>query len=406
VEDIVIHGRAMRTLLDRVVRVARGSVSVLVLGETGVGKDVVARVVHEHSPRRAKPFVSVNCACLSEALFESELFGYERGAFTGATSPKPGLLEEADGGTLFLDEVGELRPTVQGKLLRVLDSGLVTRLGGLRAQRVDVRIVAATNRELYHDVAQGLFRQDLFYRLRCVEIRVPSLRERAEEIEPLADFFLRRACERMSLPPLRFSDEAKRRLAQQPWPGNLRELRNAVEAACLLVEGSVIVSADLGLDATAWSSPPPGERTDGVLRDAVGLARTSLRESERIEQTLLACGGNQTRAARLLGIPRRTLLRRLDHLGLPRPRSGSRALVVGNEDRVAIDVGAPRREGDDVRGRRARRRASEEGAALLHVPAVENRARNVEAALPFGVVRAESEELHVVRSRRERGRAR
>ena len=313
----------MMALRSVVERVAAADVNVLLLGETGVGKDVMASMVHASSRRCDRAFVGINCASLPEMLLESELFGHERGAFTGAVASKPGLLETADGGTVFLDEVGDLPLVLQAKLLRVIESREVMRVGALRARRIDVRFVSATNRELARAVAEGRFRQDLYYRLNCVTLTVPPLRERPSDIAPLADCFLKGACERFGYAGRAFSAEAEAALGAHSWPGNVRELRNVVERAVLLAPGALIEPDHLGL-----SAPSPVLAADdhrrretplhGVPTD--GPAPAARPERDRIADALVACAGNQSRAAGLLGISRRTLVRRIALLRLPRPR--------------------------------------------------------------------------------------
>jgi two-component system response regulator AtoC len=280
-------GGAMARLLDLIRRVAVGELTVLVVGETGVGKDLAAELVHRASRRAAGPFVRLHCASLSPSLFESEVFGHERGAFTGATHAKPGLVEAAEGGTLFLDEVGEISLAMQVKLLRVLEDRRLARVGSTTPRRVDVRFVAATNRDLHAEVAAGRFREDLYYRLAGFTIVVPPLRERREEVLPLAEMFLARArAERR----LVLSESAKAALLAHAFPGNVRELRLAVERAAALAGGEAIEPADLGLEV--------GEADDGADDDAIARA-------------LGETSGNQTEAARRLGISRRTLVSRL-----------------------------------------------------------------------------------------------
>jgi two-component system response regulator AtoC len=307
----------MQALHETVRRVAPADVNVLVLGETGAGKDVVATLLHAFSGRAARSLVTINCACLSENMLESELFGYERGAFTGAVSPKPGLLEEADGGTLFLDELGELAPRLQAKLLRAIDTGSVTRLGAVRPRAVDVRFVAATNHDLEADVANGRFRRDLFYRLNGVSFVVPPLRERPGDVEPLALAFLQAACRRFGVPERRLSLEALGVLLAHSWPGNVRELKHVLERAALLATTPVIRSSDLGLARRAAES---GQFA--AIQAPSSEPETSVAQSE-IAQALAACGGNQSRAAKLLGISRRTIVRRIAESSMPRPRAPS-----------------------------------------------------------------------------------
>jgi transcriptional regulator with AAA-type ATPase domain len=287
--------------LERVIsRIAAGSISVLLLGETGVGKEMMAEKIHALSPRSKKPLVRLHCGALPEALLESELFGHAKGAFTGAVESKPGLLETAQEGSVLLDEVGELPPSIQVKLLRVLDSRQVLRVGGLQPRDLDVRFIAATNRDLEAEVQRGTFRQDLYFRLNGIALTVPPLRERRSEIEPLARTFLAQAGAHVTLSP-----EAVAQLQAYAWPGNIRELRNAIERAALLCTDGIIRPEHLPLSSAA--SAPPAISADPD-------------ERQRILDALAASGGNQTEAARVLGISRNTLLSRLTAHGIPRPR--------------------------------------------------------------------------------------
>jgi|JI10StandDraft_1071094.scaffolds.fasta_scaffold22939_6 two-component system response regulator AtoC len=288
-----------------IAQVAPSTLPVLILGDTGTGKELCAEKLHRASPRAGRPLVRVNCAALVATLVESELFGHERGAFTGAIAARPGLFEQADGGTLFLDEIGELPLALQPKLLRVLEDGVVQRIGGAAARPVDVRLLAATNRRLDDEVAAGRFRADLFYRLSGVTLNLPALRGRAELVA-LADAMLVRAAAVAQRPVPRWSDAARAALVAHPWPGNLRELRIAVERAVLLSPGPVIEAAALGL------APASG--------DGRSEARDRSPEAEAIVGALEQCGGNQTRAARLLGISRNTLQARMERHRIPRPR--------------------------------------------------------------------------------------
>jgi two-component system response regulator AtoC len=317
---IILQAPSMVALKRTLMRVAPAAINVLLLGETGAGKDVVASMLHELSPRKGKRFVGLNCATLPDALLESELFGHERGAFTGATSVKPGLLETADGGTVFLDEIGDLPSSLQAKLLRVIESCEVTRLGGLVPRRIDLRFVAATNHNLEADVAAGRFRQDLYFRLNTMTVVVPPLRERHSEIEPLARLFLTNAQTRFNLPSLGFSPGAIDALEAHAWPGNVRELKNVIERAALLATGDIIEVKHLHL-------PTPAE-TPTQMKTAVPSSESAApqevaalaTERERIEHALTATAGNQSRAAEALGIARRTLVRKIANLGIPRPR--------------------------------------------------------------------------------------
>lgn len=318
----VVIDPIMTRLYEVVERLARGSINVLVLGETGVGKEMVAAAVHRASPRADAPFLTVNCAALSEHLLESELFGHERGAFTGAVSAKPGLLELADRGTVFLDELGELPVPLQAKLLRVIEAREVTRVGGVKSRAADVRFIAATNRDLEAATRCGSFRADLMFRLNGASLLVPPLRERRSEILPLALAFLARATAQ-SEPTARprLSTAATESLLAYDWPGNVRELKNAVERAALLCRGAEIELADLALGELA--SRGRAARTDGTpLPASIPLSTDDddADERSRIAAALREHGGNQTRAAKALAMPRRTLVRRIARLDLPRPR--------------------------------------------------------------------------------------
>jgi len=294
---------AMRALLEMIGKVARSTLPVLVTGETGTGKELVARSVHEASGRG--PFVPVNCAALPEHLLESELFGHERGAFTGADKVKTGLFEEAQGGTLFLDEVGELPAPLQPKLLRALEEGEIRRVGATRPIHVDVRLVAATNRDLEEEVAAGRFREDLFWRLNGLALHVPPLRERPADIPALVEHYLARfAADRLGA--ARMTPEALTLLASYPWPGNVRELRSVVERATTLAAGGPV-----GVDVL-----PDRVRHGGLLRATIQEAanrQLSLAEVERayILEILRIAGGNKSRAAEILGLDRKTLYRKL-----------------------------------------------------------------------------------------------
>jgi DNA-binding NtrC family response regulator len=321
--DVIVLDPAMERVHELVEVVGKSNISVLLLGETGVGKEVLASRVHAASPRAGKPFLKINCAALVETLLEAELFGYERGAFTGAVTTKAGLLEGADGGTLFLDEVGELPLATQAKLLRVLESGEVTRVGGVKPRKVDVRFVAATNRDLKKQIAEGRFRQDLYYRLEGLAITVPPLRERLREIPELAHAFLSRACAEHGRAPMSFSEAAAQRLLEYRWPGNVRELKNVISRSALLCRRATIEPEDLrfdsmGASAVAAISAAGPSRTGGWAPPPT--CSVPIEEQRRVLQALELCAGNQTRAAKLLGISRGTLLSRLDAMGVPRPR--------------------------------------------------------------------------------------
>jgi len=317
-DDVVVEAPAMRALYAELGQVARSDINVLILGETGVGKDVVARCLHQLSPRRERPFLRLNCAALTGSLLESELFGHERGAFTGAVAAKAGLLETADGGSVFLDEIGEFPPALQPKLLQVLETHEVLRVGGVSQRAIDVRFVAATNRDLEADVAAGRFRRDLFYRLSAFTVDVPPLRERAEDVVPLATAMSRRAADRAGLVPAPALDaSATAALVAYPWPGNVRELRNVVERALVVSKGGPITAVHLRLNGT-----PPAGAERGPVEPVRGLAltREEAAERQRIIDVLVRCSGNQSSAARMLGVSRGTLLHRLDAYRISRPR--------------------------------------------------------------------------------------
>jgi DNA-binding NtrC family response regulator len=322
-QRFVVRDAGMRTLYDQAARAARSLISVLILGETGVGKEVLARTIHARSPRAKGPFLGINCAALPESMLEAELFGHEKGAFTGALLAREGLFEAADGGTLFLDEVGELPAVTQAKLLRVLEERRVMRLGARTPRDVDVRFVAATNRDLEAASNDGAFRQDLYFRLNGISLMIPPLRERTTEIEPLIRAFVTASCKGLDRETeLGISPEAVALLTAYSWPGNVRELRNAIERAVVLCTGDTIFPDHLptqirtgGVRAKPQTPAPTAAATSAGLRD-------EMRDLERVRivQALEECNGNQTEAAKKLGISRRTLLTRLDQFNLPRPR--------------------------------------------------------------------------------------
>lgn len=299
----IISSLAMRQLIELAERIAQTNAAVLITGESGSGKELIARAVHHFSLRCSKPWVDVSCAALPEHLVESELFGYEKGAFSGADSPKPGLFELANHGTLFLDEIGELEPRMQVKLLRVLDGVAYYRLGGTRKVTVDVRVVAATNQDLEQMVATGSFRGDLYHRLGQICLRVPPLRERLEDIVPLADHFLKQTNPRLS-----FAPAALQALQTHSWPGNVRELRNVVTKAAVLARGEQIGADDLLL-------APPRLAGDGTALLKASAENLDGMEKSTILRVLAQTNGHQQKAAELLGISRRTLSRKLKLYG-------------------------------------------------------------------------------------------
>ena len=309
-DNVIGASGPMQEVFGLVARVAPRGATVLLRGESGTGKEVVARLIHHESGRAGGPFLAVNCAALPESLLESELFGHEKGSFTGAVASRPGLFREAEGGTLFLDEIGEVSPNIQVKLLRVLQEKEVLPVGGRAPVSVDVRIVTATNRDLEGGMADGSFRDDLYYRLSVFPIFVPPLRERREDVEPLAAHFL----EKGGYGGLTFSPETMTRLVGYDWPGNVRELENVVERAALMTDGAVIAPAAL----------PPHVRGQGagggpavsgafvIPEEGIDLERL---EEDLIRQAVRKAQGNKTRAAELLGITRRTLYSRLERMG-------------------------------------------------------------------------------------------
>lgn len=294
----VICSEPMQKLMSMAQRVARGSAAILITGETGTGKELIARVIHEHSLRCSKPWVDVNCAALPEHLVESELFGYEKGAFSGADSPKPGLFELANGGTLFLDEIGELEPKVQVKLLRVLDGTPYYRLGGSRKVSVDVRIVAATNQPLDAAVKSGKFRSDLFHRLGQIQLKVPPLRERPGDVAALADYFLQQY-----KPGARWTPEAVQLLASYQWPGNVRELRNVVIQTAAVSDSMEVGASELPIEFGGTRTAMAGDTRSTKALEEI--------EREAILQALVSAKNHQGVAAASLGISRRTLSRKL-----------------------------------------------------------------------------------------------
>ncbi|MCA9751681.1 MAG: sigma-54-dependent Fis family transcriptional regulator [Gemmatimonadetes bacterium] len=295
---LVAEDPATREVLDTIARIAPTRATVLVQGETGTGKEVLAREIHERSGRAGGPFVRVNCAALTESLLESELFGHERGSFTGAVRTTRGLFEAAHRGTLLLDEIGEISAVMQAKLLRVLQEREVRRVGGAENIAVDVRVVATTNRDLAVEVAAGRFREDLYHRLDVLRLDVPPLRSRPGDIEPLTQSILRRKAREHELPTPRITPEAIAALRAHPWPGNVRELENALERALLLASDGMVTAGDLRLDSDRTAGRATGFVPGTKLKDA---------ERQLIVATLLATGGNRTRAAELLGVSVRTM---------------------------------------------------------------------------------------------------
>jgi two-component system response regulator AtoC len=306
---LVAESAAMRQALDIVARVAAHPTTVLITGGRGTGKEVIARAIHRASPRAAGPFVAVNCAAIPDTLLESELFGYAKGAFTGATADHPGLFEQADGGTLLLDEIGELPLPLQAKLLRVLQESEIRRVGDQKTRRVDVRLLAATAKDLAAEARAGRFREDLFDRLHVVAIHLPPLAERREDIVPLARHFAAQVGRRLGR-AVTLSDAALAWLGEQPWPGNARELEHAIERAAVLSDREILEPADFRKPAPGSAPSPEAGRApggSGTLRDAVERA-----EREAITAALAASGGNRRQAAQRLGVSLRTLFYKMD----------------------------------------------------------------------------------------------
>ncbi len=302
-DSIIFRSAVFREVYDLTLRVAESDANILIMGESGTGKELIAAALHRNSPRRDKPFVSLNCAALSDTLLESQLFGHIRGAFTGAVMNQKGLLESADDGTLFLDEIGDVSPAIQAKLLRVIQEKDFIVLGSTRTKKVDVRFVAATNKDLLTEVREGRFREDLYYRLNVISITLPSLRERRDDIEPLARHFLKASTKRMKKEVFTIDDAALQALIQYDWPGNVRELENVMERAVILARGTTI---DLDL-------LPLNSRRDTATPSAPATPLIPLGEIERqhIGLILKETGFHKSRAADILGISRKTLDRKI-----------------------------------------------------------------------------------------------
>jgi len=316
--NYAVHGmvgscQAMREVFERVRKVAATDATVLVLGESGTGKELVARAVHDQSSRRDAPIIAVNCASIPETLIESELFGHEKGAFTGAHKAHPGLVEAADGGTLFLDEIGELPLPAQARLLRVLQEGEVRRVGATGSRRVNVRLMAATHRDLRQMSYDGQFRNDLYFRLRVVEISLPPLRARGSDVLELSDFLLSKVCRRLNKPPLELTPEARQAIFEHPWPGNVRELENAIERAVILCDGGELTPDLLAIDGPRPMSAPGMDGDDPASSGAL---------TEYFRRFVLEHQGHlsETEIARRLGISRKALWEKRARLGIPRSK--------------------------------------------------------------------------------------
>jgi DNA-binding NtrC family response regulator len=337
-DSLVGQSQPMQQVFKMIGRVSHSDAPVMLTGESGSGKELVARAIHHYSNRNAQPFIAINCAAIPENLLESELFGHERGAFTGASSQRIGRFEQGNGGTLFLDEIGDMPLAVQGKILRVLQEGEFSRVGGNATIKTDVRIIAATNKTLEQEVAKKQFREDLFYRLNVVRIHLPPLRQRKEDINLLAEYFLKKIATHKHLPQLKLSEEAVKLMEDYPWPGNVRELENTIQRACVLATSEVLLPKDIPLGAaaqqtdggpehpvvTVTSNPvqPTLETAVEVLLDAASADR-SLQLLPWLERefTLFAMKrtkGNQVKAAKLLGVTRATLRKRIERYGITR----------------------------------------------------------------------------------------
>ncbi|MBM3810706.1 MAG: sigma-54-dependent Fis family transcriptional regulator [Acidimicrobiia bacterium] len=309
--SIIGESPAMRAILDNIIRIGPNRSTVLLQGESGVGKDLIARAFHYHSPRRTRPFVKISCTAIPENLMESELFGYEKGAFTGATAAKPGKFELADTGTVFLDEIGDVPLSVQVKLLRVIQEREFERLGSNKTRQVDVRVIAATNVDLRKAIQDGSFREDLFYRLNVVPITIPPLRDRKQDIPPLVERFLKKFSEELGSAVSSISPEAMRVLTSYHWPGNVRQLENVIERSMLFSEGSRLEDGDVRLDGISAGSAAATEEhflPEGMTLDEYeqAIIREALRRAE----------GNKSQAARLLGLSRNALRYRLTQMGI------------------------------------------------------------------------------------------
>jgi len=309
-ENIVGRSPAMQEIFATIERVAPTRATVLIAGESGTGKDLIAKAIHYHSPRRDRPFVKINCTAIPENLMESELFGYEKGAFTGAVTSKPGRFELADTGTVFLDEIGDVPPNIQVKLLRVLQERAFERLGSNRTRQIDVRVIAATNADLRAALEHGAFREDLYYRLNVVPINVPPLRERKEDIPALAEHFIRKYAAEFSSRVKGISEEALELLRRYHWPGNVRELENVIERSLVLCSGEMLEAADIKLDSASRNSRASDEP---LLPEGMTLEE---HERELIRKALEKAKGNKSQAARLLGLSRNALRYRLSQMGL------------------------------------------------------------------------------------------
>ncbi|WP_196157122.1 sigma-54 dependent transcriptional regulator [Reinekea sp. G2M2-21] len=330
--DLVGSCAPMQALYRRILRVSPADITVLIQGESGTGKELAARAIHQHSLRKDHPLVCVNCAAIPESLIESELFGHEKGSFTGATAARQGLVEAAEGGTLFLDEIGELPMEAQARLLRVLQENEVRRVGSVHARKVDVRLIAATHRNLKKLVKEGLFREDLYYRLQVIEIALPPLRERLSDVLEIADHLVSKHSRRLKIEsPIRLSKEARNVMAQYDWPGNVRELENAIQRSLILADNGEITVADLGLADEDWQVPDtlvsPQESRQDVepVSTITDDSAEDLSLEDYFQHFVVEHQDNmsETELAHKLGISRKCLWERRQRLGIPRPKKVS-----------------------------------------------------------------------------------
>ncbi len=316
--EIVGRSAAIRGVIDKIERVAATPARVLIMGENGTGKELVARAIHRQSPRAARPFVEVNCAAIPSELIESELFGHMKGSFTGAVADRAGKFEQANGGTLFLDEIGDMSLAAQAKVLRVLQDGVVTRIGGARPVSVDVRVLAATNKNLEAEIAAGRFRDDLYYRLNVVPVHVPALRERREVIPLLVAYFTAVLTEREGVPPRSFDPEAVQRLAEREWPGNVRELRNTIERLLILAAAARVTAADVERLAAPDGEEPAGAELGAILQCRTFEEFKHAAERAFLRAKLRAYDWNVSETARGLEMPRSNLYKKIERYGLSR----------------------------------------------------------------------------------------
>ena len=330
-DSIVGKSAAMQQVFKIIGRVAHSDAPVMITGESGTGKELVARAIHHYSGRSAKTFIAINCAAIPEHLLESELFGHEKGAFTGAIGARVGRFEQANGGTLFLDEIGDMPLALQGKILRVLQGGEFSRVGANETLKTNVRVVAATNKNLEQEIAVKNFREDLFYRLNVVRLQLPPLRQRTEDIRLLAEYFLQKVAAQKMLPRLQLSEEAVRVLEAHTWPGNVRELENTIQRACVLATSDLLTPRDIPLGLAEAIEPPvggaaaaaPAQTTEAAIEVLFKAAQADpdvqllpWLEREFTMYAMTATKGNQVRAAKLLGITRATLRKRIERFGI------------------------------------------------------------------------------------------